>query len=59
LGLVAVIVGPMAISELNKQQAEGRPEEKGRGMAIAGIVTGIISLVLTAVALVWLFGAYA
>jgi hypothetical protein len=46
LGLVAVIVGPMAISQLNKQKSEGRPEETGRGMAIAGTVLGIVSLTL-------------
>ncbi|MGB9357260.1 MAG: DUF4190 domain-containing protein [Acidimicrobiia bacterium] len=46
LGIGAVIFGPLALSQLNRQRAEGRQEQQGRALAIAGIVTGAIAIVL-------------
>ncbi len=41
LGLVAVILGVLALGKIKRGEADGR------GMAIGGIVTGAIALVLT------------
>ena len=46
LGIGAVIFGPLALSQLNRQRAQGEPEQEGRALAIAGIVTGAIAIVL-------------
>ena len=46
LGIAAVIFGPLALSQLNRQRAQGEPEQEGRALAIAGIVTGAIAIVL-------------
>jgi hypothetical protein len=49
--ILAVIFGGVALSQINK-----RPEElTGRGLAIAGLVLGIVMLVL--VALLFAFGS--
>lgn len=45
-GVLAVIFGNIALSRIDASQ--GR--EKGRGLAIAGIVLGWIAIVLTAIA---------
>ena len=57
LGIGAVIFGPMALSKLNRQRADGGPEQHGRALAIAGIVTGAIAIVFLIVAFVFLFNA--
>ncbi len=46
LGLIAVILGIVALGKIKRGEADGR------GMAIAGIITGAISLVLTVLILV-------
>ena len=46
LGIGAVIFGPLALGQLNRQRAGGGPEQQGRALAIAGIVTGAIAIVL-------------
>jgi hypothetical protein len=46
LGIGAVIFGPLALSQLNRQRAQGGPEQQGRALAIAGIVTGVVAIVL-------------
>ena len=42
LGLVAVVLGAVALSKANKT-----PARTGRGQAIAGIATGAVALVIT------------
>jgi len=46
LGIGAVIFGPLALGQLNRQRAEGGPEQQGRALAVAGTVTGAIAIVL-------------
>ena len=55
LGIGAVIFGPMALSQLNRQRAQGGSEQQGRALAIAGIVTGAIAIVLLIATIVFLF----
>ena len=55
LGIGAVIFGPMALSQLNRQRAQGGSEQQGRALAIAGIVTGAIAIVLLIATVVFLF----
>jgi len=57
LGIGAVIFGPLALGQLNRQRAEGGPERQGRALAIAGIVTGAIAIVLLIVTIIVLSNA--
>ncbi len=57
LGIGAVSLGPMALSQLNRQRAQGGREQQGRALAIAGIVTGAIAIVLTVALVVFLASA--
>jgi Co/Zn/Cd efflux system component len=43
LGILAIIFGGVALSKIRKN-----PEVSGRGMAIAGLVLGIVATVVTA-----------
>ena len=57
LGIGAVIFGPMALSQLNRQRAQGESEQQGRALAIAGIITGSIAIVLLILVIVVLSNA--
>ena len=57
LGIGAVIFGPLALGQLNRQRAAGGPEQQGRALAIAGIVTGAIAIVLLIVTIIVLSNA--
>ena len=49
-----MIFGPLALGQLNRQRAGGGPEQQGRALAIAGIVTGAIAIVLLIGAIIFL-----
>lgn len=53
LGAAAIVLGIMAINQIRVSQ------ESGRGLAIAGIVTGAVGLVLTIVLIVFVVGLIA
>jgi hypothetical protein len=50
-GIPAIIVGFMENGKINR----GESSQKGKGFAVAGIILGIISVILSCIQIVWIF----